>query len=60
MRSWAIEVQKAHYPMHSVVARTFSTPSGSKAVLARTEWHTVQAATGKHGTFWAVSLYAAS
>lgn len=54
MRMWAIDVLGSNYPMHTFVTRLFDE---GKVVHARTEWHTVQAATGKHGVFRGVSLY---
>lgn len=43
MGAFAVETLHSDLPMHSVSARTF--PEG--AVLARVEWHTLQARTGK-------------
>lgn len=53
MQSWAIEVLGLSPPIHTEVYRVF--PEGE--VIARVEWHTKQARTGKEGLFKGVSLY---
>ncbi len=53
MQAWAIDVLHGPGEIHSVWGRNF--PEGT--VLARKEWHTKQASTGKEGLFKGVSLY---
>lgn len=53
MQAWAIEIHGLSPPIHTEVYRTF--PEGS--VIARVDWHTKQASTGKEGLFKGVTLY---
>lgn len=53
MQAWAIEIQGLKPPIHTEVYRVF--PEGS--VIARADWHTKQASTGKTGIFQGVTLY---
>lgn len=53
MQAWANEIHGLSPPIHTEVYRTF--PEGS--VIARVDWHTKQASTGKEGLFKGVTLY---